>query len=108
VAEAYGFELPEAGIVGMKLTELPSAFVASSDGPVPATALLVRRVTQSAVVRALGRVTRWLPGLGAGFGGWRARRQMRQMGERMADVFRRAAGPSIPPEDQIEDAVEVR
>ena len=107
VADAYGLELPVAGVVGFKFTELPQALAKQPEGHIPATALLVRRVIGKATTRVVRRFTRWVPGFGAGLGAWGARRQMRQMGETMHAVFRRAAGPSLPSADLIEDAVEV-
>ena len=107
VAEAYGLELPDAGVVGMKITELPRALAKQPEGQVPATALLVRRVVEKATNRVVRRFTRWVPGFGAGLGAWGANRQMRQMGEKMHGVFRRAAGPALPSAELIEDAIEV-
>ena len=107
LAAAYEVELPTQGPVGLKVRELPDMLKSQLPATRQASAWLARQVVVRATSSVVGRVTRIVPGLGAGLAGWGAHRRTRAMGERMIEVYRRAMNAS-PFELQGEElAVEV-
>ncbi len=90
LAAAYEVELPAQGPVGLKVRELPEMLRSQLPATRQATAWLARQVVLRASSTVMGRITRVIPGLGAGLAGWGAHRRTRAMGERMTEVYRRA------------------
>ncbi len=68
---------------------------------------LARTLALRVVVSFSSRVSRLVPGLGAGLGAWEGRRRLQEQASRMTPVFRRAWDGAIYVEGPIEDAVEV-
>jgi len=89
LAAAYEFELPTQGPVGLKVRELPDLLRSQVPATRQASAWLARQVLVRATSTVMRRVTRIVPGLGAGLAGWGAHRRTRAMGERMTEVYRR-------------------
>jgi hypothetical protein len=91
LAAAYEVALPEQMSLGVKVRDLPAAFRSQ----VPATRQAGVWVAQQLFWRTLGsiagRVTRIVPGLGAGVAGLSGYRRTAKLGERMIAVYRRAA-----------------
>ena len=90
LAAAYEFELPAQGPVGLKVRELPDLLRSQVPATRQASAWLARQVLVRATSTVMRRVTRFVPGLGAGLAGWGAHRRTHAMGERMIEVYRRA------------------
>ncbi len=90
LAAAYEIELPAQGPVGMKVRELPDMLRSQLPATRQASTWLARQVVVRATGTVMSRVTRLIPGLGAGLAGWGARRRTHAMGQRMIDVYRRA------------------
>ncbi|MDP2316081.1 MAG: EcsC family protein [Pseudomonadota bacterium] len=90
LAAAYEVELPAQGPVGLKMRELPDLLRSQVPATRQASAWLARQVIVRATSTVMMRVTRIIPGLGAGLAGWGARRRTHAMGERMIEVYRRA------------------
>ncbi|MFZ5480277.1 MAG: EcsC family protein [Myxococcota bacterium] len=107
IAAAYEVELPQQGPVGLKVRELPDLVRAQLPATQQATAWLTRQVVVRTIASVAGRVTRLIPGLGAGLAGYGARKRIAEQGERMIAVLARAS-EGVPFELEGEtDAVEV-
>jgi hypothetical protein len=90
LAAAWNVELPTQGPVGMKVHQLPQLFRGQVPAQRHATAWLARQVVTRAASAVVGRISRAVPGLGAGIGGLGARRRTLAMGKKMIAVYRRA------------------
>lgn len=90
LAAAYEIQLPTQGPVGMRVRELPELFKSQVPATRQASTWLARQVVLRASSSVVGRVTRIIPGLGAGLAGFSAHRRTRAMGQRMIEVYRRA------------------
>lgn len=90
LAAAYELELPAQGPVGLKVRELPDLLRSHVPATRQASAWLARQVVVRATATIMSRITRLIPGLGAGLAGWGANRRTHAMGGRMAEVYRRA------------------
>lgn len=107
MAAAYDVELPE-GMIGMRVREIPDVVRAQLPATAQATAWLARQIAVRTVTSVAGRVTRLIPGLGAGVAAYSAFRRTAEMGRKMRDVYRRATeGERFDLQDE-EPAVEVR
>ena len=107
LAAAYEVELPTQGPVGLKVRELPEVLRAQLPATRQASAWLARQVVLRASSSVMSRVTRVIPGLGAGLAGLSAHRRTRRMGERMIQVYRRTMS-AVPFDVEGEElAVEV-
>jgi hypothetical protein len=107
LAAAYEVELPTQGPVGLKVRELPDVLRSQLPATRQASAWLARQVVLRASTSVMSRVTRVIPGLGAGLAGIGAHRRTRRMGERMIQVYRRTMN-AIPFDVEGEElAVEV-
>lgn len=87
IAAAYEVELPAQGAVGLRVRELPDLLLNQLPATRQATGWLARQVLIRTVTSVAGRVSRLIPGLGAGLGGYGARRRFHAMGGRMVEVF---------------------
>ncbi|MDP2309035.1 MAG: EcsC family protein [Pseudomonadota bacterium] len=90
LAAAYELELPTQGPVGLKVRELPDLLRSQVPATRQASAWLARQVVLRATATIMSRITRLIPGLGAGLAGWGAHRRTHAMGGRMVEVYRRA------------------
>lgn len=90
LAAAYEVELPAQGPVGLKVRELPDLLRSQVPATRQASAWLARQVVVRATATVMSRITRLIPGLGAGLAGWGAHRRTHAMGARMVEVYRRA------------------
>lgn len=108
LAAAYQFELPASGAVGLKVRDLPQALRAQVPATQQAAGWLARQVVWRSVMSVAGRVTRVIPGFGAGVGAWGGYRRTATMGQRMIGVYRRAADAAPFELVDEEQAVEVR
>jgi hypothetical protein len=108
IAAAYELELPAQGPLGLKVRELPDLVRAQLPATHQATAWLTRQVVGRTIASIAGRVTRLIPGLGAGLAGYGARKRIHEQGQRMILVYARAS-EGVPFElDGESEAVEVR
>lgn len=106
LAAAYEIELPAEGPVGgMRVRDLPELVRRQLPATRQATGWLARQVAVRTAQLIAGRITRLVPGLGAGIAGWRANRRVEAMGRRMAEVYLRAADFDPFPIEGEEDAV---
>lgn len=108
VAAAYEIELPREAQVGVRVRDLPELLKSQLPASQEAAGWMARQVATRAVLTALSRVTRLIPGLGAGVGGYAAHRRIDGMGKRMLTVFRRSV--EAQPFDLLDEslAVEIR
>ena len=105
VAAAYEINLPAQAQVGMRVRDLPDLFKSQLPAGPQAATWMARQVATRAVLTAISRVTRLIPGLGAGIGGITAHRRTDAMGARMLVVFRRSA--EAQPFDLLDETVAV-
>jgi hypothetical protein len=108
LAAAYELELPTQGPVGLRVRELPDLLRSHVPATRQASAWLARQVVVRTTATVMSRVTRLIPGLGAGLAGYGARRRTHTMGARMVEVYRRAmtAAPFDVAGEEL--AIEVR
>lgn len=90
LATAWNVDLPAEGPVDLRLHQLPQLFRSQVPATRHATAWLARQVVLRAASAVVGRITRAVPGLGAGIGAFGARRRTLEMGKKMIEVYRRA------------------
>ncbi len=90
VAAAYDIELPQQAQVGMRVRDLPELLKSQLPAGQQAATWMARQVAVRALMTAVSRVTRLIPGLGAGVGGYSAHKRIEAMGARMLVVFRRS------------------
>lgn len=108
VAAAYDIDLPQQAQVGMRVRDLPELLRSQLPAGQQAATWMARQVATRALMTAVSRVTRLIPGLGAGVGGYSAHKRIEVMGARMLTVFRRSV--EAQPFDLLDEslAVEVR
>lgn len=107
LAAAWEIELPAQGPIGLKMRELPALLQSQLPATRSASAWLTQQVVMRASAAVVNRVTRVIPGLGAGLAGFSALRRTRKMGDRMIEVYRRAKGATPFEIEGEELAVEV-
>ena len=107
VARAWDVDTQLEGTLGLTLRELSMVLRARLPAVQSVTARLARSVAIRAAVSSSRRMSRILPGVGAGMSGWHARRSAREQGDRMRHVFERAWEGTAPFEGTLEEAVEV-
>lgn len=107
LAAAYEIELPD-GTLGLKVRELPDLVRQQLPATRQATAWLTRQLVVRTVATVAGRITRLIPGLGAGLAAAGARRRAIDMGARMNEVLRRAGEGDRFDVEGEEPAVEIR
>lgn len=91
LAQAYEVELPAQGSVGVRVRDLPDVVRAQLPASRQASLFLARQVVWRSVLAVASRVTRVVPGVGAGIAAWSGYRRTETMGRRMIDVYKRAA-----------------
>ncbi len=107
LAQAYGLELPESGVVSMRASQLPGLLAGRAAGQGEnVSGALTRAALRTTAWRVAGRVSRFVPVVAALTQSGRERRQFRAIGGEMKRVLSRLSEPAGPPAD-IEDAVEL-
>lgn len=107
IAAAYEVEMPMQGPVGLKVRELPELLRAQLPATRQATVWLARQVVVRTITSMASRITRYIPGLGAGLAGMGARRRTDAMGARMIAVYRRGCDAIDFDLEGEESAIEV-
>lgn len=90
IAAGYEVSLPAQGPIGLKVRDLPDVLRSQVPATRQASGWLARQVVTRSVMSVANRVTRLVPGLGAGMAAWGAQRRIDGMGRRMAAVYARA------------------
>lgn len=105
ISDGLGLDLPEGGPMGLAASDLPKILAGSV--PTEVNAAMTRALVRQGVWMVVGRVGRFIPGIAVGTGALSARRRMRDVGEKMREVYaRRADLPNAAALDVV-DAVEV-
>jgi hypothetical protein len=107
IATAYEVDLPAEGPLEWRLQQLAASMQTKADTMRSSSDWLARTLAVRAVVSFSSRMSRLVPGLGAGLGAWEGRRRLQEQATRMTPVFRRAWDGALYVEGAIEDAVEV-
>lgn len=107
LAAAYEIQLPTQGPVGLKVRDVPDMLKSQLPATRQASAWLARQLVVRTSANVMKRITRVIPGLGAGLAGYGAHKRTRRMGERMTEVYRRAMNAAPFELDGEELAVEV-
>lgn len=87
---AFELELPDQRALGMRISDLPQVARQQLPDVQRTTAWIVRTVSWQVARRVGGRLSRILPGFGAGVGAWDAQRVLGKQGRRMKAVYVRA------------------
>ena len=107
LATALDVELPRQGRWDMSLSHLRDARrSALAEGP-SSTALVAQTFALRAATTLGTRLTRLVPGLGAGLSAASARRATRRQGRLMIAIFQRSWEGAAQHTGEVEDAVEV-
>lgn len=107
LAAAWEVPFPGEGPSNMRVRDLPDLLRKQLPSASEAGNWVARQAVQRTVARAVGRVTRVVPGLSVGLAGLGARRRMDAMARRMLPVFQRAC-EALPFDIAVEfEAVEV-
>jgi hypothetical protein len=98
-------ELPPAGLLGLRVTDLPRALAPRVAGlvTVDMAGALLRRTARLVV----GRVGRFIPGVSVGVGAIAGRHRMRAVGHRMLDALERQAELPLDRRAGVVEALEV-
>jgi hypothetical protein len=104
---AYELKLPEQQSLDIRLSQLPQVARQQTPDIQRTTAWIARTVAWQITRHIGGRVTRIVPGIGAGIGAWDAHRSIRAQGERIRVVFRRSWSGDLLSEDGIVEAEEI-
>lgn len=108
LAAAYELELPAEGQVGsVRVRDLPDLVRRQLPASRQAAAWLAQQVAVRTAQLIAGRITRIIPGLGAGLAGWRANRRTEEMAKRMVEVYQKVADLEPFLLDGEVDAIEV-
>ncbi|MFT5685712.1 MAG: hypothetical protein ACI8RZ_006666 [Myxococcota bacterium] len=104
---AYELKLPEQQALDMRLSQLPQVARQQSPDVQRTTAWIARTVAWQITRHIGGRVTRIVPGIGAGVGAWDAHRSLRAQSGRIRAVYRRSWSGTMLSEDAIAEAEEI-
>ncbi len=112
MAGAFGLQMPEQGPVKPRLREIPALLKAGASGPptVVNARALVSTVAVRTAVSVASRLSRAIPGLGAGLSAVTARRSLAEQGVLIHASFRqRYVGEAYATVDagHVEDALEL-
>ena len=102
IAAGYEITLPSQGPIGLKVRDLPDVLRNQVPATRQASGWVARQVATRSVMSVANRVTRLIPGLGAGMAAWGAHRRIDAMGHRMAAVYARACNDTaFDVEDEV-------
>ena len=105
MSAAWGFDLPDQANVDLKLSDFRGVMTAGlpalHDGP----AWMARTLTKTATAAVGRRVSRWVPGFGAGMALVQARRLAQEQGARIHQSI--LSNWTRPTASSFEDAVEI-
>ncbi len=107
LATGYQLELPAQQALDIKISHLPQVARQQLPDVQRTGAWLARSMVWQLTRHLGGRLSRVLPGVGAGVGAWDAHRSLTAQGERMLSVLQRSVGVDLPLNTEIEDAEEV-
>ena len=90
LAAANGIELPDQGSLDLKMKDLPAAIASQVPRGKNAAAWVTRRMVRRTTAQLTRRITRLIPGLGAGVAAWRSSRSQEDQGRKMQAIYRAA------------------
>jgi len=105
MSAAWGFELPEQANVDLKLSDFRGVMRAGLPALHDGSAWMARTLTKTATAAVGRRVSRWVPGFGAGMALVQARRLAREQGNRIHQSI--LSNWTSPTASSFEDAVEI-
>jgi hypothetical protein len=108
IAAAFDVDLPAEGSLEWRLQRLAESLQEKAQAQRITPDRIARTLTVRLAVTLTGRVSRLIPGVGAGLGAWEGRKRLQEQAARMAPVFRRAWDGATFLEGPIEDAVEIK
>jgi hypothetical protein len=105
---AFGLELPAQRALGVRVSDLPQVARQQVPDIQRTTAWVARTISWQLARRVGGRLSRVLPGIGAGVGAWDAQRLIRRQGKKMCTVYERAwDGDLLSAMEDVVDAEEI-
>jgi len=104
---AYELKLPEQQALDMRISQLPQVARQQTPDVQRTTAWIARTVAWQVTRHIGGRITRIVPGIGAGIGAWDASRSLRAQSGRIRAVYRRSWSGAMLSEDAIVEAEEI-
>ena len=104
---AYELKLPKQQQLDMRISELPQVARQQTPDVQRTTAWIARTVAWQLTRRIGGRLTRVVPGIGAGIGAWDANRSLKVQGKRIRAVYQRSWSGGLLSSSMIEDAEEI-
>ena len=104
---AYELKLPKQQQLDMRISELPQVARQQTPDVQRTTAWIARTVAWQLTRRIGGRITRIVPGIGAGIGAWDASRSLKAQGKRIRAVYQRSWSGGLLSSSMIEEAEEV-
>lgn len=108
LATAWKIDLPREGMQPTHLSQVPGLVRSSLSMQRSSGTAIARNVASRAAGMAGRRISSVVPGLGTGLGAWSARRQLREQGAAMAQIFAAAWEGRAEGGGQILEAVEVK
>ncbi len=102
IGVAYELELPEE--MEVKLRRLPQAAARQFPAVRELANWVLKRAIRRAVMGALGKGIRWVPGLATGLSAYSAQRRLGAQGERMVSSLRERASKELPPRIEVVEA----
>lgn len=107
LAAGFEVELPEDGLVAMRVSQVPDLVRGRLPGPSTVAGVLARRMAMRTAWNVARRITRLVPMIALSTAAAGAGRRTDAIGRRMMAVFRRASEFAMPDPSLIEDAVEL-
>lgn len=107
LAAGFEVELPEQGKVGLTLTDVRGSLRQAADQVGHTSLSLAKNVVRRSAWMVAGRVGRHLPGVSTAMAALGARQRIKEIGQRMLPVFRRAVAAPPPDVALITDALEL-
>lgn len=104
---AYELKLPKQQQLDMRISQLPQVARQQTPDVQRTTAWIARTVAWQLTRHIGGRVTRIIPGIGAGIGAWDANRSIKVQGKRIRAVYQRSWSGGLLSTSMIEDAEEI-
>jgi hypothetical protein len=104
---AYELKLPKQQQLDMRISQLPQVARQQTPDVQRTTAWIARTVAWQLTRHIGGRVTRIIPGIGAGIGAWDANRSIKVQGKRIRAVYQRSWSGGLLTTSMIEEAEEI-